>query len=117
MGSGPLPGWDMMRRVDTDEEILGCDSLGAQKVLRLHPAHAGYRAGSVSALWPDAKRLKQAQTFSHRIFLYGMVMRDQHRVEERAGKRANARRCLAPLRRVKTALRGLPMRSMTSSKC
>ena len=34
----------------------------------------------------DTKRLKQAQTFGHRIFRYGMVMRDQHGVEERAGK-------------------------------
>src|SRR5262249_17286146 len=31
MCSRPLPGGDMMRGVDTDEEIFGCDSLGAQK--------------------------------------------------------------------------------------
>ena len=31
MGPGPLPGWDMMRGVNTDEEFLGGDGMRTQK--------------------------------------------------------------------------------------
>src|SRR5438876_12357539 len=86
MFSGPLPCRHMLRRVDTDEEVIRGNAMRTQKrgdgiLLALR---VGQDSGQVCG--PDAKRLKGTQTFGNRIFRDGLVMRDQDRIEERTWK-------------------------------
>src|SRR5437867_9993687 len=86
MFSGPPPCRHWGSRVDTDEEVIWGNAMCTQKrgdgiLLALR---VGQDRRQVCGL--DAKRLKETQTFGHRIFRGGLVMRDQDRIEERTWK-------------------------------
>src|SRR5256885_1863022 len=96
MSSGPLSSQHWGSRVDTNEEVIWGNAMRAQKRADclLLALRVGQDRRQICGL--DAKRLKEAQTFCHRIFWDGMVVHDQDRVQERAWKACKCQAVFGP---------------------